>query len=170
MVMCHNRSVAPGLRTWSLADWGLFPGFPGRCAGHGKGGEAVAEDQVSGRRLRRRRRANIDGPTRFVRVSMSEQERARLLMLEERTGRSPSEVLVSAALYARSSESLTERRALASELIAARRYLAALSNNVNQLAKHANAKDEFPEEARVALGRVRTIAERINGVVGGLAG
>ncbi|WJH26868.1 plasmid mobilization relaxosome protein MobC (plasmid) [Pseudarthrobacter defluvii] len=101
---------------------------------------------------------------------MSEQERTRLYVLEEQTGRSPSEILVSAALYAQSSDSLAERRALATEFMAARRYLAALSNNVNQLAKHANATDEFPEEARVALGRVRAIAERMNGIIDGLAG
>jgi hypothetical protein len=99
---------------------------------------------------------------------MSEAERARLHVLEERTKRSASEILVSGALYAENAESLAERRALASELMAARRYLAALSNNVNQLARHANATGEFPEEASVALGRVRAIAERINGLVEGL--
>ncbi|WP_427136766.1 plasmid mobilization relaxosome protein MobC [Pseudarthrobacter sp. S9] len=130
----------------------------------------MAEEQVSSRRLNRRRRANIYGQTRFVRVSMSEQERTRLYVLEERTGRSPSEILVSAALYSQSSESLAERRALATEFMAARRLLAALSNNVNQLARHANANDEFPEEARVALGRVRAVAERINSIVDGLVG
>ena len=45
-----------------------------------------------------------------------------------------------------------------------------LTNNVNQLAKHANATDEFPDEARVALGRVRAIAERMNGIIDGFAG
>jgi hypothetical protein len=64
---------------------------------------------------------------------------------------------------------LSERRAAASELMAVRRYLAALSNNVNQLAKHANAKDEFPAEARVVLNRVRAIAERVNETIYGLA-
>ncbi|KHL04104.1 plasmid mobilization relaxosome protein MobC [Sinomonas humi] len=128
----------------------------------------MGEEQGSGRRSGRRRRANIEGPTLYVRVSMSEAERARLFALEERTRRSASEILVSGALYARNAESLAERRALASELMAARRYLAALSNNVNQLARRANATDEFPEEARVALARVRVIAERINGLVEGL--
>jgi hypothetical protein len=126
------------------------------------------EEQGSPRRLGRRRRANIHGPTQFVRVSMSEAERARLYVLEERTGRSASEILVSGALYAENSESLAERRALASELMAVRRYLAALSNNVNQLARHANATDEFPQEARTALDRVRAIAERVNATIDGL--
>ncbi|MDR6623488.1 plasmid mobilization relaxosome protein MobC [Sinomonas atrocyanea] len=128
----------------------------------------MAQEQGRGRRLARRRRANIDGPTQFVRVSMSEGERARLFVLEERTGRSASEILVSGALYAENSESLAERRALASELMAVRRYLAALSNNVNQLARHANATGEFPQEARTALDRVRVIAERVNATIDGL--
>jgi hypothetical protein len=93
---------------------------------------------------------------------MSEFERAQLKVLEERTGRSPSEILVSAALYAENSESLAERRAMAVEFIAARRYLAALSNNVNQLARHANATDDFPEASRTVLTRVRAVADRIN--------
>lgn len=122
----------------------------------------MANEEKSPRRFTRRRRANIDGETHYVRVSMSDSERAHLAALEERTGRSPSEILVSAALYSENSESLAERRAMAVEFMAARRYLAALSNNVNQLARNANATDEFPEAARVVLTRVRAIAERIN--------
>ena len=122
----------------------------------------MSDEPKSPRRFSRRRRANIDGDTQYVRVSMSEFERAQLKVLEERTGRSPSEILVSAALYAENSESLAERRAMAVEFIAARRYLAALSNNVNQLARHAHATDEFPEAARTVLTRVRAVADRIN--------
>jgi len=135
--------------------------FRGAALGMGEG-TGMTEEQKSPRRYARRRRANIDGETHYVRVSMSEFERAQLKVLEERTGRSPSEILVSAALYAENSESLAERRAVAVEFIAARRYLAALSNNVNQLARHANATDEFPEAARTALTRVRAVADRIN--------
>lgn len=129
----------------------------------------MAEEKTPGRGVGRRRRANIKGKTQYVRVSMSEEERTRLLILEGQTGRSASEILVSGALYSENSESLSERRAAASELMAVRRYLAALSNNVNQLAKHANAKDEFPAEARVVLNRVRAIAERVNETIYGLA-
>ncbi|MEW1808307.1 plasmid mobilization relaxosome protein MobC [Pseudarthrobacter sp. NPDC080039] len=128
----------------------------------------MSEEPKSFRRFARRRRANIDGATQYVRVSMSEFERAQLKVLEERTGRSPSEILVSAALYAENSESLAERRAMAVEFIAARRYLAALSNNVNQLARHANAMDEFPEAARTVLTRVRAVADRINSLLDSL--
>ena len=135
--------------------------FRGAALGMGEGIRLVEEGK-SPSRFGRKRRANIDGETRYVRVSMSEFERAQLKVLEERTGRSPSEILVSAALYAENSESLAERRAVAVEFIAARRYLAALSNNVNQLARRANATDEFPEAARTALTRVRAVADRIN--------
>lgn len=118
-------------------------------------------NEKTGTRRLRRRRANIKGKTEYVRVSMSEQERAALLILEERTQRTPSEILVSATLYAENSESLAERRALAVELMQARRLLAAVSNNVNQIARHANAGDEFPKDTAAALGAVRRTAERM---------
>jgi urease gamma subunit len=138
--------------------------FRGAALGMGEG-PGMTEERKSGRRVSRRRRANIAGATQYVRVSMSEFERAQLKVLEERTGRSPSEILVSAALYSENSESLAERRAMGVEFIAARRYLAALSNNVNQLARHANATDEFPEAARTVLSRVRAVADRINSML-----
>lgn len=139
--------------------------FRGAALGMGEGIGMTEEPKFGPKpqgRFSRRRRANIDGDTQYVRVSMSEFERAQLKVLEGRTGRSPSEILVSAALYAENSESLAERRAMAVEFIAARRYLAALSNNVNQLARRANATDEFPEAARTVLTRVRAVADRIN--------
>jgi len=140
----------------------VWPGTSGALRWAFGEGKRLVEERKSPLRFGRKRRANIDGETKYVRVSMSEFERAQLKVLEERTGRSPSEILVSAALYAENSESLAERRALAVEFIAARRYLAALSNNVNQLARHANATDEFPEAARTALSRVYAVADRIN--------
>ncbi|MEW1943036.1 plasmid mobilization relaxosome protein MobC [Pseudarthrobacter sp. NPDC080037] len=157
-----------GLRALIGDTEGVGPEIPGRCAGHVGEGHGMSEEPKSFRRFARRRRANIDGATQYVRVSMSEFERAQLKVLEERTGRSPSEILVSAALYAENSESLAERRAMAVEFIAARRYLAALSNNVNQLARHANAMDEFPEAARTVLTRVRAVADRINSLLDSL--
>ncbi len=151
-VMRHTRECGPeipGALRWAL--------------GEGSGlSEEPTPERKSARVFGRRRRANIDGATQYVRVSMSEFERAQLKVLEGRTGRSASEILVSAALYAENSESLAERRAMAVEFIAARRYLAALSNNVNQLARHANAMDEFPEAARTVLSRVRAVADRLN--------
>lgn len=162
MVMCHNPRVDPRPAALDAAHSSVWPGESGALRwALGEWGR-MSEVAKSPRRFARRRRANIDGDTQYVRVSMSEFERAQLKVLEERTGRSPSEILVSAALYAENSESLAERRAMAVEFIAARRYLAALSNNVNQLARHANATDEFPEAARTVLTRVRAVADRIN--------
>lgn len=162
MVMCHNPRVDPRPAALDAAHSSVWPGDSGALRWAWGKGIGMTEEPKSPRRISRRRRANIDGDTQYVRVSMSEFERAQLKVLEERTGRSPSEILVSAALYAENSESLDERRAMAVEFIAARRYLAALSNNVNQLARHANATDEFPEAARTVLTRVRAVADRIN--------
>ncbi|WP_245702890.1 plasmid mobilization relaxosome protein MobC [Arthrobacter subterraneus] len=125
----------------------------------------MTDEKGPSRRFGRRRRANIPGQTQYVRVSMSEMERARLLVLEEQTNRTASEILVSAALYAENSDSLAERRALAVDLMQARRLLASVSNNVNQIARHANAGDEFPQDAAVAVAAVRRLADRMYEVV-----
>lgn len=120
--------------------------------------------------VRRRRRANIAGKTQYVQVSMSEVERAALYVLEAQTRRSPSEILVSAALTARGTESEVDRQALMYELAMIRRYLLALSNNTNQLARHANATDEFPDAARAVVSRTRAVTERVSGVIDSMVG
>ena len=125
----------------------------------------MSAEKESPRRFGRRRRANIAGTTKYVRVSMSEQERTALLVLEASTNRTASEIMVSAALYAENSESLAERRALAVELMHARRLLASVSNNVNQIARHANAGEEFPQDAAATVAAVRQVADRIYGIV-----
>ena len=77
-------------------------------------------------------------------------------------------LLVEAAM-SRSGESTTERRAVIAELLAVRRLLAAVSNNVNQLARHANSGDEFPEEAAATLQAVRRLVPRIDAAADALA-
>ncbi|WP_235563152.1 plasmid mobilization relaxosome protein MobC [Arthrobacter sp. Soil782] len=56
---------------------------------------------------------------------------------------------------------MAERRALGIELMQARRLLATISNNVNQIARHANAGDEFPEDAAAAVAAARRVADRM---------
>lgn len=100
---------------------------------------------------------------------MSEAERAQLLVLEQRTGRSASELLVSAALSGEAGESVAERRALLTELMGARRVLANVANNVNQLARVANLSAngadlsgvEFPEDFREQSRRFLAEARQV---------
>lgn len=124
-------------------------------------------------RMWNRRRANIDGPSVHVKVSMSEAERAQLLVLEQRTGRSASELLVSAALSGEAGDSVAERRALLTELMGARRVLANVANNVNQLARVANLSAngadlsgvEFPEDFREQSRRFLAEARQVGATI-----
>lgn len=59
---------------------------------------------------------------------------------------------------------------MAREFLAARRFLAAVSNNVNQLAMVANASGEVPEELRATLHAVRRVTARLDDAVADLTG
>lgn len=59
-------------------------------------------------------------------------------------------------------ETPTQRRDALAELFAVRRLRAAVSNNVNQVARHANAGEEFPQEAAAVLAAVRRTVGRID--------
>ena len=76
-------------------------------------------------------------------------------------------LLVSAALSEKS-DSPTERRAIMAELMALHNLLARSSNNINQLARQANATSEFPAEATEALKFIRSVAMRIDDTIDGL--
>ena len=121
-------------------------------------GDAVAPKK---RRLVRRRRENSPKGTKIRReVLVTAEELARLTIRAEREGVTVPRLLVSAAI-SESVETPTERRAAMIELMALHRLLASVSNNVNQIARHANAGDEFPQDAKAALAYVRQVAVRI---------
>lgn len=125
-------------------------------------------DWASGH-LRRRRRANVNGGRQHShRVLVSPVEEAVLTQLALAQGVTVPRLLVEAAT-SRPGESSTERRAAIAELLAVRRLLAAVSNNVNQLAKHANSGEEFPEEAAMTLRAVRRLVPRIDAAADALA-
>lgn len=55
------------------------------------------------------------------------------------------------------------------ELFALHRLLAAISNNVNQIARHANATGEVEPATVSTLAKVREVAERIDAAIDGLS-
>jgi len=55
------------------------------------------------------------------------------------------------------------------ELLAVRRLLAAVSNNVNQIARSANAGTEFPADAAGVLVGVRRVVGRLEETLDRLA-
>ncbi|MGO4591822.1 plasmid mobilization relaxosome protein MobC [Paenarthrobacter sp. 2TAF44] len=76
-------------------------------------------------------------------------------------------LLVSTAL-SEGTDSPTERRAIMAELMSLHLLLARSSNNINQIARQANATGEYPAEAREALQHIRSVAMRIDDAIDGL--
>ena len=103
-------------------------------------------------------------------VKVTAEQETRLLELAAEQRVSVSRLLVESALTPAPGETVTERRNAMAELFALHRLLAAVSNNVNQLAKVANATGEIPPEVHETLHAVRRIAERIDSTIDGLAG
>lgn len=119
--------------------------------------------------FRRRRRANVEGGrTGTHKVRTSPAEEALLAQLALAQGVTIPRLLVESAL-AGDRETAAARRDAIAELFAIRRLLAAVSNNVNQLARHANASEEFPAEASAVLTAVRRLVPRVDAAVDVLA-
>ena len=128
----------------------------------------MSEENAPRSRFARRRRANAPAGTKKRRdLWVTAAEEAALVARAARERVTVPNLLISAAL-SESSETPTERKAAAAELMALHTLLARVSNNVNQIARHANAGDEFPQDARVVLAYVRDVAIRIDRVVEGL--
>ena len=128
----------------------------------------MSEENTSGSRLSRRRRANSPAGTKKRRdLWVTAEEEAALVARAARERVTVPNLLISAALSG-SSETPTERKAAAAELMALHTLLARVSNNVNQIARHANAGDEFPQDARAVLAYVREVAMRIDRTIEGL--
>lgn len=131
-------------------------------------GESVSDEDVPRSRLSRRRRANSPAGTKKRRdVWVTAEEEAALIAKAARQKVTVPNLLLTAAL-SESSETPTERRAAMAELMAIHTLLARVSNNVNQIARHANAGDEFPQDAKAALAYVREVAMRIDRTIEGL--
>ena len=92
-----------------------------------------------------------------------------LLRLAEAQHVTVPRLLVESALAAATSETPTQRRDAIAELFRLHRLLAAISNNVNQMAKATNATGEVQDELEATLRAVRRTAERIDAAIDGLA-
>jgi hypothetical protein len=118
--------------------------------------------------LSRRRRENTPAGSKKRRdLWVTVEEEAALVARAEREKVTVPNLLISSAL-SEHSDSPTERRAIAAELMSLHNLLARSSNNINQLARQANATSEFPAEAREALKHIRTVAMRIDDAIDGL--
>jgi uncharacterized protein (DUF1778 family) len=103
-----------------------------------------------------------------LKVRLTDEQRARVSRRASAAGVSISRLLVEAALSG-SARTATERRAIVIELLSVRRLVAALGNNVNQLAKVANATGQIPEELPAVLEAVERALDRIETIASKLA-
>jgi hypothetical protein len=78
-------------------------------------------------------------------------------------------LLFESAMSSELRETPTERKAAMAELFTLHRLLASISNNVNQIAKVANATGEIQGELRSTLDAVRRTAVRIDEAIDGMS-
>ena len=112
-------------------------------------------EQENPRHVWKSRRKRIEGKTQYVRVSMSEAERAQLMVLEQQTGLSPSALMVEAVFGSADPVAVQLRRNQLAELIQMRHQMATIANNVNQIARHANSTGEVLPETVDTLQEAR---------------
>jgi len=123
-------------------------------------------DATSGSKAKRQRREE-GGRRHRPTVKLSDREYAVISARAESLGISVPRLLVESAM-AGSVQPVTERHALYSQLIAARRTLAALGNNLNQIARAANSGAAVPPEVAAAAAHVIAAVGRVDLVAGQL--
>lgn len=129
----------------------------------------MSEQSPGGRIFSRRRRANVEGGRQhFHKVKVTPEEEAQLLQMAEAQGVTIPRLLVESALSSTPGETPTERKQVIAELFAVHTLLARVSNNVNQIARHTNAGEDFPDDAAATLAYVKKLALRIREVVDGI--
>ena len=118
--------------------------------------------------LSRRRRENTPAGTKKRRdVWVTVEEEAALVARAEREKVTVPNLLITSALSEIPGDDYRTAAAIA-ELMSLHNLLARSSNNINQLARQANATSEFPAEAHQALKHIRSVAMRIDDAIDGL--
>lgn len=112
----------------------------------------------------RRRRIPGGRPGRHN-VRTSPEEEGSLQRLARAADMSVPRYLVESGLAVETGETVTERRIAIVKLFELHRLLAAVSNNVNQIAKATNATGQRQAETDATLAAVRRVAERIDAAV-----
>lgn len=104
----------------------------------------------------RKRQANVLGgrPVRRV-VKLSASEDAALMVAAAELGVTVPRFLKESALALSRGESATERRALITELFGVQRHLAAVGNNLNQIARGVNIDGTVREDLVDVLEHLR---------------
>lgn len=123
----------------------------------------MSEEKPRARARRRQRRENVPGGRRHRHeVSVTPEEEGLLLRLAGAQGVTIPRLLIESATAQRPGETATDRRELLAELFGVHRALGAIGNNVNQLARVANATGEIAEELGHTLTAVRRQLDRLD--------
>jgi DNA replication initiation complex subunit (GINS family) len=118
----------------------------------------------------RRRRANVDGGRMHRHeVKVSPEEEAQLLALAEKHRVTIPRLLIEAAL-SEGTENPSERRDQFMQLSTLKRLVGTVANNINQIARHANATGEVPAEAAASIAHARAVIIRIDRQLADMAG
>lgn len=118
----------------------------------------------------RKRQANVLGgrPARRV-VKLSASEDAALMVAAAEAGVTVPRLLKESALALSRGESATERRALITELFGVQRHLAAVGNNLNQIARGVNIDGSVREDLGEVLEYLRGSLRDVDGALDALA-
>lgn len=126
------------------------------------------EEQDPGARSSTRRRRVEGGRHHRHVVRVTPEEEAQLLSLALRYHVSVPKLLVDSAVAGgagAAAENASVRHELIARLFGTHRLLAGIANNVNQLARVANATGTVPAETEPTLAAARRTAERIDELV-----
>ncbi len=130
----------------------------------------MSEKPSPKRQLGRRRRANVAGGRKHRHaVLVTPEEEALLVARAEAQRVTVPRLLVESAL-SEGGETPTQRRRAMAELFAIRRALAGTANNVNQIARVANAEGRVSDELAATLGELDARLHAIDVAIDGLAG
>ena len=129
-------------------------------------------EKSAGRVFGRRRRANSDADSgeRSKRYSVwvNLEEQVQLKARAVAAGVTVPRLMFEAAMVPHG-QTHTDRMELAKELFAIRRLTANIANNVNQMAKFANAEGVVPREAAAVLAEYRALYPKLSDAVEALA-
>lgn len=104
----------------------------------------------------RQRQANVDGGRRVRReVKLTELEDNALMLHASRFGVSVQRLMVESALAHEAGETVTERRDQIEQMLRFERQLAAIGNNLNQIARGVNATGGIEGDLSATLGYLR---------------
>jgi hypothetical protein len=134
----------------------------GRCAGRNDATRGRTRQRVGSRIKGQFPRPDEKGPGRRrparLNLRLTEEEERQIRHLAEGCGLSAPRYLIEAGL-ARSASDAANRRRVEWDLGQARVVLKAAGNNLNQLAKWANANRALPAHVEAGLGQVQRAVE-----------